>query len=74
MVSLAFYLWLRRVLSKCPATRKSTRITNVIFGQSAEDIENPLTQKFRYLAKLVDELTKARRWAKCCAGLGNVRG
>ena len=35
-------------------------ITGVICGYRVEDIENPLTQKVRYLDKLVDELAKGR--------------
>ena len=35
-------------------------ITGVICGYRIEDIENPLTQKVRYLDKLVDELAKGR--------------
>lgn len=33
-------------------------ITGVICGYRVEDIENPLTQKVRFLDKLVDELAK----------------
>jgi hypothetical protein len=32
----------------------------VICGWRVEDIENPLSQKVRYLDKLVDELAKGR--------------
>ena len=39
-------------------------ITGVICGYRIEDIENPLTQKVRYLDKLVDELAKGRELAK----------
>jgi hypothetical protein len=39
-------------------------ITGVICGYRIEDIENPLTQKVRYLDKLVDELAKGREMAK----------
>lgn len=35
-------------------------ITGVICGYWVEQIENPLTQKVRYLDKLVDELAKGR--------------
>ena len=40
------------------------RITGVICGYRVEDIENPLTQKVRYLDKLVDELAKGRKIEK----------
>ena len=36
-------------------------ITGVICGYRVEEIENPLTQKARYLDKLVDELAKGRK-------------
>ncbi len=35
-------------------------ITGVICGYRVEDIKNPLTQRVRYLDKLVDELAKGR--------------
>jgi hypothetical protein len=39
-------------------------ITGVICGYRVEEIENPLTQKARYLDKLVDELAKGREMEK----------
>lgn len=39
-------------------------ITGTICGYRVEDIENPLTQKVRYLDKLVDELAKGRTMNK----------
>jgi hypothetical protein len=39
-------------------------ITGVICGYRVEAIENPLTQKARYLDKLVDELAKGRKMEK----------
>lgn len=39
-------------------------ITGVICGYRVEDIENPLTQKARYLDKLVDELAKGKKMEK----------
>jgi hypothetical protein len=36
----------------------------VICGWRVEDIENPLSQKVRYLDKLVDELAKGRALEK----------
>jgi hypothetical protein len=39
-------------------------ITGVICGYRVEEIENPLTQKARYLDKLVDELAKGRKIEK----------
>jgi hypothetical protein len=39
-------------------------ITGVICGYRVEEIEDPLTQKVRYLDKLVDELAKGRAMEK----------
>lgn len=43
-------------------------ITGVICGYRIEEIENPLTQKVRYLDKLVDELAKGRKMEKIFRG------
>jgi hypothetical protein len=43
-------------------------ITGMICGYRIEDIENPLTQKARYLDKLVDELAKGRKIEKILRG------
>ncbi len=39
-------------------------VTGLICGYRIEEIENPLTQKARYLDKLVDELAKGRKMEK----------
>lgn len=39
-------------------------ITGIICGYRVEEIENPLTQKVRYLDKLVDELAKGKKLEK----------
>ncbi len=39
-------------------------IKGVICGYRVEDIDNPLTQKARYMDKLVDELAKGRKMEK----------
>ena len=39
-------------------------ITGVICGYRVEEIENELTQKVRYLDKLVDELAKGKKLEK----------
>jgi hypothetical protein len=39
-------------------------ITGVICGYRVEEIQNPLTQKVRYLDKLVDELAKGKKIEK----------
>ena len=43
-------------------------ITGLICGYRIEEIENPLTQKARYLDKLVDELAKGRKMEKILRG------
>jgi hypothetical protein len=43
-------------------------ITGVICGYRVEEIENPLTQKVRYLDKLVDELAKSKKMEKIVRG------
>lgn len=42
----------------------SSLITGSICGYKVQDIENPLTQKVRYLDKLVDELAKGKKIEK----------
>lgn len=44
-------------------------ITGLICGYRVEEIENPLTQKVRYLDKLVDELAKGRKMEKILRGI-----
>jgi len=39
-------------------------ITGMLCGYRIEEIDNPLTQKVRYLDKLVDELAKGRKMEK----------
>jgi hypothetical protein len=39
-------------------------ITGLICGYRVEEIQNPLTQKVRYLDKIVDELAKGRSLGK----------
>lgn len=39
-------------------------ITGAVCGVRVEEVENPLTQKVRYLDKLVDELAKGRKMEK----------
>lgn len=39
-------------------------IKGVICGYRVEEIENPLTQKIRYLDKLIDELAKGKKMDK----------
>jgi hypothetical protein len=44
-------------------------ITGLICGYRIEDIENPLTQKVRYLDKIVDELANGRKMEKILRNL-----
>ncbi|MDM1049816.1 MULTISPECIES: DUF2200 domain-containing protein [Sphingobacterium] len=43
-------------------------ITGVICGDRVEEIENPLTQKARYLDKIIDELAKGKKMEKILRG------
>lgn len=45
---------------KAKINQNAHLITGMICGYRIEDIKNPLTQKIRYLDKLVDELAKGR--------------
>jgi len=40
---------------------QASSIKGVICGYRVEEIENPLTQKVRYLDKLVDELARGKK-------------
>lgn len=42
----------------------ASKITGLICGYRIEEIQNPLTQKVRFLDKLVDELAKGRKMEK----------
>jgi hypothetical protein len=44
----------------------ASMITGVICGYRVEDIQNPLTQKVRYLDKIIDELAKGKSVEKIC--------
>lgn len=49
---------------KAKLNPNASRITGMICGYRIEEIENKLTQKARYLDKLVDELAKGRKMEK----------
>jgi hypothetical protein len=53
-----------RFFEKAKLNPNASLITGVICGYRVEDIENPLTQKVRYLDKIVDELAKGRAMDK----------
>lgn len=50
--------------SKAKLNPNAHLITGVICGYRVEEIQNPLTQKVRYLDKVVDELAKGRAMEK----------
>ncbi len=52
------------LFNKATLNPNANLITGVICGYRVEEIENPLTQKVRYLDKLVDELAKGRKMGK----------
>jgi hypothetical protein len=49
---------------KAKLNPRASLIKGVICGYRVEDIENPLTQKVRYLDKLVDELARGKKMEK----------
>ncbi len=49
---------------KADLNPNASSIKGVICGYRVEEIENPLTQKVRYLDKLVDELAKGKKIEK----------
>jgi hypothetical protein len=53
---------------KAKLNPKTDLITGVICGYRVEEIKNPLTQKVRYLDKLVDELAKGKKMEKILRG------
>lgn len=48
-------------------------ITGVVCGHRVEDIKNPLTQKCRYLDKVVEELTRGKKIESIMRDPSNVR-
>ena len=51
--------------AQAPAMNPNCKlITGVVCGIRVEDIEDPLTQKIRYLDKLIDELAKGWKMEK----------
>jgi len=55
---------LKTFFEKAKLNPKSVLITGMICGYRVEKIENPLTQKTRYLDKLIDELAKGKKMDK----------
>lgn len=52
------------LFDQAQVTPRASLITGLICGVRVEEIENPLTQKVRWLDKLVDELAKGRKMEK----------
>jgi hypothetical protein len=56
---------LETFFAQAPAIHpNSSRIKGVVCGIRVEEIEDPLTQKIRYLDKLIDELAKGKTMEK----------
>ncbi|HEX9651035.1 MAG TPA: DUF2200 domain-containing protein [Cyclobacteriaceae bacterium] len=53
-----------RFFQKAKLNPNAHQITGVICGYRVQEITNPLTQKVRYLDKLVDELAKGKKMNK----------
>lgn len=53
-----------RLFQAAEVNPRADLITGLICGVRVEEIENPLTQKVRWLDKLVDELAKGRKMEK----------
>ncbi|MCA9485522.1 MAG: DUF2200 domain-containing protein [Nanoarchaeota archaeon] len=54
----------QQFFQKAKINPNANLITGVICGYRVEEINNPLTQKVRYLDKLVDELAKGKAMDK----------
>ena len=52
---------IEEVFAKAKLNPKASSIRGVICGYRVEEIENPLTQKARYMDKLVDELVRGKK-------------
>ncbi len=54
----------KEFFEKAKLAKNAHLIKGVICGYRVEEIENPLTQKTRYLDKIVDELAKGKKVEK----------
>lgn len=52
---------MEQFFAKAKLNPKASTIKGVICGHRVEEIENPLTQKARYMDKLVDELARGKK-------------
>jgi hypothetical protein len=53
-----------RFFDQATLNPNASLITGLICGYRVEEIENPLTQKVRYLDKIVDELAQGKKMEK----------
>ena len=52
---------IEQLFAKAKLNPNASLITGVVCGFRVEEIENPLTQKARYMDKLVDELARGKK-------------
>lgn len=52
---------MEQFFAKAKLNPKASTITGSVCGIKVQDIENPLTQKARYMDKLVDELARGKK-------------
>lgn len=52
---------IEQFFAKAKQNPKASEIKGLVCGHRVENIENPLTQKARYLDKLVDELARGKK-------------
>ena len=52
---------IEKFFAKAKLNPKASSIKGLICGHRVEEIENPLTQKARYMDKLVDELARGKK-------------
>ena len=58
----------RDLFAAADLNANASLITGVICGMRVEEIEEPLTQKIRYMDKLVDELARGKKLASILRG------
>ncbi len=54
----------KEFFDKAKLAKNANLITGLICGYRVEEIENPLTQRVRYLDKIIDELAKGKKVEK----------
>lgn len=66
--AIANRITFEELFAKAQLPSSASEIKGVICGIRVEEIENPLTQKVRYLDKVVDELAKGKKMEKILRG------